>query len=43
RSFWRKIFSHGLHGYAQIRRAHKNIFPQKPQNPQKLLAEKKNL
>lgn len=23
RSFWmRKIFSHGLHGYAQIRRAH---------------------
>ena len=41
RIFWRKIFSHGFHGYTQIRRvwhpchthaAHQTIFPQKPQN-----------
>ena len=44
RSFWlRKIFSHGLHGYAQIRRAHQTIFPQNSRNTQKRLAEKKNL
>ncbi len=41
RNEWRKIFSHGFHGCAQIRRvwhpchthaAHQTIFPQKSQN-----------
>ena len=50
--FWRKIFSHGLLRYAQIRRvwhpchthaAPKLSSPQNSRNTQKQLAEKKNL